>query len=84
MLRAYKYRIYPNNAQKQMLAHHFGCVRWVYNWASQRKNPLREDRKTAFKKRATRFFGCLKAYRRARMAQGSQQSVPSRRTITPA
>ena len=33
MLRAYKYRIYPNNAQKQMLAHHFGCVRWVYNWA---------------------------------------------------
>jgi len=33
MLRAYKYRIYPNDAQKQQLAHHFGCVRWVYNWA---------------------------------------------------
>ena len=33
MLKAYKYRIYPNAHQKQKLAHHFGCVRWVYNWA---------------------------------------------------
>ena len=33
MLKAYKYRIYPNTSQRQQLAHHFGCVRWVYNWA---------------------------------------------------
>jgi putative transposase len=33
MLKAYKYRIYPNVSQRQALAHHFGCARWVYNWA---------------------------------------------------
>ena len=37
MLKAYKYRIYPNAAQKQKLAHHLGCVRWVYNWGLDAK-----------------------------------------------
>lgn len=31
MERAYKFRIYPNNAQKLLLAKTFGCVRFVYN-----------------------------------------------------
>ena len=31
MLRAYKYRIYPNEEQKIFLAKTFGCVRFVYN-----------------------------------------------------
>lgn len=30
--RAYKYRIYPNNSQKEMLEQHFGCSRYVYNY----------------------------------------------------
>jgi len=29
----YRYRIYPNRAQRQYLARVFGCVRYVYNWA---------------------------------------------------
>ena len=29
--RAYKYRIYPNNAQKEFFAKCFGCVRFFYN-----------------------------------------------------
>ena len=33
MLRAYKYRIYPTEAQKVLLAKTFGCCRFVYNWA---------------------------------------------------
>ena len=33
MLKAYKYRIYPNDEQKTMLAKTFGCTRVVYNWA---------------------------------------------------
>ena len=33
MLRAYKYRIYPTEEQKVMLAKTFGCCRYVYNWA---------------------------------------------------
>ena len=33
MLRAYKYRIYPTDDQKVLLAKTFGCCRFVYNWA---------------------------------------------------
>jgi putative transposase len=31
--RAYKYRFYPTNEQKHILARTFGCARFVYNWA---------------------------------------------------
>lgn len=31
--RAYVYRFYPTDEQKQQLARTFGCVRYVYNWA---------------------------------------------------
>ncbi|WP_415841275.1 helix-turn-helix domain-containing protein, partial [Paenibacillus alkaliterrae] len=31
MLRAYKYRIYPNEEQRVFFAKTFGCVRFVYN-----------------------------------------------------
>src|SRR5215469_13902965 len=30
--RAYKYRFYPTNEQKKILAQTFGCCRFVYNW----------------------------------------------------
>ena len=29
--RAYKYRIYPNNEQKEYFSKCFGCVRFFYN-----------------------------------------------------
>lgn len=32
MLRAYKYRLYPDEEQKMQLAKTFGCVRFVYNY----------------------------------------------------
>ncbi len=31
--RAYQYRFYPTTEQVQILAHTFGCCRYVYNWA---------------------------------------------------
>jgi putative transposase len=31
--KAYKYRMYPTEEQKQTLARTFGCCRYVYNWA---------------------------------------------------
>lgn len=37
ILKAYKYRLYPTNSQKVLLEKHFGAVRWVYNWALQKK-----------------------------------------------
>ena len=33
MLKAYKYRLYPNKEQEVLLAKHFGCARFIYNWA---------------------------------------------------
>ena len=35
--RAYKYRFYPTEKQKQILAKTFGCVRYVYNWGLRLK-----------------------------------------------
>ena len=37
-LRAFKYRIYPNKAQVEVLKKHFGCSRFVYNWGLETKN----------------------------------------------
>ena len=33
MFKAYKYRIYPTNEQKDLLIRSFGCARWFYNYA---------------------------------------------------
>src|SRR3989442_10952536 len=35
--RAYKCRFYPTDEQKKILAHTFGCTRFVYNWALRKK-----------------------------------------------
>jgi putative transposase len=37
MLRANKYRLYPNDSQKELLAKHFGCVRFIFNLALAKK-----------------------------------------------
>lgn len=37
MLRTYKYRIYPNQKQRELLAKHFGACRWIYNWGLEEK-----------------------------------------------
>jgi putative transposase len=37
ILRAYKYLIYPTEEQKVLLAKHFGCSRWIYNYALDKK-----------------------------------------------
>ena len=51
MLRAYKYRIYPTDGQKEMFAKTFGCCRFVYNWALGLKiSVYKEKKKTLGKK----------------------------------
>lgn len=48
MLRAYKYRIYPTEEQKAMLAKTFGCCRYVYNWAlAEKKRAWEEEKRNA-------------------------------------
>ena len=40
--RTYKFRLYPNKTQTELLAKHFGCSRFVYNYfLNQRKEQYR-------------------------------------------
>ena len=46
ILRAYKFRIYPNAEQRTLLAKHFGCCRFAYNHFLRMKNDsYRQDKK---------------------------------------
>ena len=51
MLRAYKYRIYPNLEQKEQISQHFGCARWVYNWCLEQKQKYYTEHKKSLSKR---------------------------------
>lgn len=45
--KAYKFRLYPNEEQKVLLAKHFGCTRFVYNhFLSERKKQYDETHKS--------------------------------------
>ena len=35
--KAYKYRLYPTTEQQVLLSKHFGCARYIYNWALNSK-----------------------------------------------
>jgi len=37
ILKAFKYRLYPNSQQEVLLNKHFGCNRWIYNYALDKK-----------------------------------------------
>lgn len=44
--RAYKYRLYPNKQQEVLLAKHFGCCRFIYNYALDKKVKAYQEDKT--------------------------------------
>lgn len=47
MLKAYKYRIYPDNGQKVQIAKTFGCCRFVYNQTlAYRKESYEKEKKS--------------------------------------
>jgi putative transposase len=43
VLKAYKYRMYPDETQKEMFLKHFGACRFVYNWALEQKINIYES-----------------------------------------
>lgn len=50
MLKAYKYRIYPNDKQKVQIAKTFGCCRFVYNQTlAYRKETYEKEKKSVSK-----------------------------------
>lgn len=46
--KAYKYRIYPNKKQQELIQKTFGCVRFVYNYYLNKRKEIYENNKTAF------------------------------------
>jgi len=47
MLKAYKYKIKPNQQQEELLQKFFGCVRYIYNWGLNKKtSAYKESGKT--------------------------------------
>ena len=55
MERAYKFRIYPNQQQRLLLAKTFGCVRFVYNYYLDKRIKLYEESKQYFG-----YYDCCK------------------------
>ena len=43
MLKAYKYRIYPNQEQQDLLAKSLGSCRWFYNYALNKTNEIYKE-----------------------------------------
>ena len=50
MLKAYKYRVYPNNEQKVQIAKTFGCCRFVYNQTLAYRKETYENEKKSISK----------------------------------
>ena len=45
MEKAYKYRIYPNKKQKELISKTFGCTRYVFNTYLAKRIKLYEEKK---------------------------------------
>lgn len=50
MLRGYKYRIYPDEEQKELITKTFGCARFVYNYYLAKRKELYETEKKLMSK----------------------------------
>lgn len=48
MEKAFKYRIYPNKKQQELIQKTFGCCRFVYNYYLNKRKELYENDKTTF------------------------------------
>lgn len=50
MLKAYKYRLYPNSQQEMLLNKHFGCARFIYNLGLDLKIKAYQNNKSKLSK----------------------------------
>ena len=46
--KAYKYRIYPNKKQQELIQKTFGCTRFVYNYYLNKRKEMYENDKATF------------------------------------
>ena len=59
MLKAYKYRIYPNHEQKIQIAKTFGCCRFVYNQTLAYRKEVYEKEKKSVRACLKKIRNCL-------------------------
>ena len=65
MLKAYKYRIYPDNEQKIQIAKTFGCCRFVYNQTLvYRKEVYEKEKKSVSKTDCNNYCNRQDVYKR--------------------
>lgn len=50
MLKAYKYRLYPNSSQREFFEQQFGTCRFIYNWALDLKSRTYADENRSMSK----------------------------------
>ncbi len=55
MEKSYKYRIYPNKKQQELIQKTFGCCRFVYNYYLSKRMQLYEESKTSLT-----FYDCCR------------------------
>ena len=77
--RAYKYRFYPTDEQRIILAQTFGCVRFVYNWGLH-------TRSVAYRERGERLYyndlaAMLPDLKKAYPWLGEVSSVPIQQSL---
>ena len=46
ILKAYKYRMYPNKGEAELLRKNIGCNRWIWNWALEKKTRTYQEQKS--------------------------------------
>lgn len=79
--RAYKYRIYPTDEQKVILARTFGSCRFVYNWALRQKTDAfyKEQKRLYYKDLSTMLTDLKKQEQYAWLSEVS--SVPLQQSL---
>lgn len=61
MNKSFKFRLYPNARQKELIDKHFGCTRWVYNYGLNKKmTAYQADKKNLSKFDLSRDLPSLK------------------------
>ena len=66
MLKAYKYRIYPNKQQEELIQKTFGCCKFVYNRTfTYRKDKYKKDKESMnneFQRKLDESYQHIKPY----------------------
>jgi len=50
MYKAYRFRLYPQKSQEQIIAQYFGCVRKVFEMALDKRQKLYQEEKKSLSK----------------------------------